>query len=422
MGRPGQSQSLVNLGHWPIEAIDGPRVRVNGRWLLSFASTNYLGLADHPAVVEAMVSTARSWGPSLGLPRQLGEDRLTRNLETALSQLVGQERALVFPSTTHVALDVLPMLAGHGGIVFVDNEAYPISLEGVNAAQRKGALVSLFNHQDPHDLLLALQKNASVSRKVIVCDGVYGVEGRVAPLSRFVQLAHSFEATVYVDDAHGIGLLGRNRSDYAPYGRGGGGTPLIFGISAENIVHVASLGKAFGIPLAFVAGPSDFIRKLWVRAPSFSHSSPPALPLIAGAIAALKVNAVDGDLLRRRLLETVTRFRNNLDQAGITLANRSYLPVQSILFANRQNGIAINRELIRSGILAVLQHDPRGILPGAALRFVISANHTWSDVDQITSALSRILRPIHLKDIAGAARMKSVAAQPSGIGMAGISL
>ena len=166
----------------PIAAVAGPRVRVRGCWVLNFASTNYLGLSRDPQVVSAMVRAAITWGVSLATPRVLAVDGLTARLGIEIARLVGQEQALVFPSTTHAALDVLPLLAGRGGVIFVDERAYPLSLEGAYGATRGGAQVRHFPHDDYRALAIMLRDHARLRDKVVVCDGVYPAHGQPAAL------------------------------------------------------------------------------------------------------------------------------------------------------------------------------------------------------------------------------------------------
>ena len=375
----------------PIEAVAGARVRVHGRWLLNFASTNYLGLGQDPRTLKSISRAAPTWGVSLGMPRLFATDRLTARLETEIAALVEQDSALVFPSTTHIALDVLPLLAGPNGVLFVDEWAYPISLEGAHAAARRGARIYRFPHNDYQALSKALQAHANVPDNVIVCDGVYSAGGRPAALRGIVRAARTFDAVVYVDDAHGIGVLGKNPTNNMPYGRGGEGTPLYLGITPGNVVHVGSLSKAFGTPVAFVAGPTGFVNYLRATAAAHVHSSPPALPVLAAALGALQAHADSGEMLRRRLLNRVRRFRDTLARAGVRVRANRLFPIQTLHFARPQDAETAGRELRRMGIWAVLQFNPPDHPNGGVLRFILSAHHKEADVDKAVAAISRTL-------------------------------
>jgi len=376
----------------PIAAVAGPRVRVRGRWVLNFASTNYLGLSRDMRVVSAMVRAAITWGVSLATPRVLAVDDLTTRLETAIARLVGQERALVFPSTTQVALDVLPLLAGCGGVIFADEWAYPLSLEGAYAATRGGAQVCHFPHDDYRALAIMLRDHAAFRDKIVVCDGVYPAHGRLAALREIERAARMYDAVVYVDDAPGIGLLGAHPTARMPYGYGGGGTLHHLGVPPGRVVHVGSLSQAFGVPVAFVAGPARFIAYLRDTSATYTHSSPPALPVLAAALAALHVHAVRGALLRERLAGHVRHFRAGLAHTGRLPDSHSLFPIQMLYFDTEQAAETAGRELLRRDIWAVLQYQPPERPAGAALRLVLTAAHDEADIQEAIAAIVDVLR------------------------------
>jgi 8-amino-7-oxononanoate synthase len=376
----------------PVAAVAGPRVRVHGRWLLNFASTNYLGLSQDPRVLRAISRAVPTWGTSLGMPRLFATDRLTARLETEIANLVGQEGALVFPSTTHLALDLLPLLAGPNGALFVDEWAYPISLQGAHVAAQRGARIHRFPHNDYQALARALQARASIPDKVIVCDGVYPARGQPASLREIAGIARTFDAVVYVDDAHGIGVLGSSPTREMPYGRGGGGTLRHLNVAPGNIVHVGSLSKAFGVPVAFVAGPAGFINYLRATAATYIHSSPPAIPVLAAALGALRIHAICGETLRHRLANRVRRFRGGLASASLRLPANRLFPIQTLRFMTPRHAEAAARELRRMGVWAVLQLRPPDHPKGGVLRFVFSARHQEADIDEAIVAISHTLR------------------------------
>jgi 8-amino-7-oxononanoate synthase len=377
-----------------ISRADGPRVRVDGRWVLNFAASHYLGLGQDPRVTAAMAQAAAG-GISLGMPRALGAAALTERVEAALAALVGQERALVFPSTTHVAHDVLPLLAGQSGMLFVDERAYPISLDGALVAARAGDRLVRFPHNDPVALERLLRPHMTEQDNVIVCDGIYPLGGRVAPLRAFVALAERYGAAVYVDDAHGIGILGEEPSAMMPFGYGGGGTPRQLQVEKGSIVHVGGLGKAFGVPVAFVAGPERFIDHLRLTAGTFVHSSPPATPILAAALAALQVHDREGDDLRRHLASLVRRFRNGLRHVGLEPEPASLFPIQSLNLPSGAMATVAAATLRRQGIWPVLQLAPPEQPAAGAIRFVLTALHQVADVDEAVAAIARTWHSVH---------------------------
>jgi 8-amino-7-oxononanoate synthase len=371
-----------------ITKAQGPFARVDGRWVLNFATSDYLGLGQDPRVTAAMAQAAAG-GISLGMPRALGAAALTGRLETAIAALVGQERALVFPSTTHIALDVLPLLAGQSGMLFVDERAYPISLDGALVAARVSDRLVRFPHNDPEALERLLRPHWSVQDNVIVCDGIYPLGGRVAALRAFAALAERYGATIYVDDAHGIGILGEEPSAMMPLGFGGGGTPRQLQVGKGSIVHVGGLGKGFGVPVAFVAGPERFIDHVRLTVGTFVHSSPPATPILAAALAALQVHDREGDDLRRHLVALVRRFRNGLRRAGLEPEPASVFPIQSLRLPSSAMATIAASTLRRQGIWPLLQLASPEQPAGGAIRFVLTALHQTADIDEAVAAIAR---------------------------------
>jgi 8-amino-7-oxononanoate synthase len=243
-----------------VEAVRARRIRVGDQWLVSFVSASYLGLEQDVRVKRAVCRALDSWGFSLAIPRRLARDRITAQLEHAIAGFVCQPAALVFPSTTHAALDLLPALATPSGAIFVDVRAYPTSLEGVHAAERRGARVYWIRHNDPSALQTALRAGVRARHKIVVCAGVYPEGAEAAPLREYADLASTFGAFLYIDDSHGIGIFGKGPATaHYPYGRGSGGLTRFLRLQPGRVVVGGTLGKATGVPIAFVAGPTPLM-------------------------------------------------------------------------------------------------------------------------------------------------------------------
>lgn len=380
------------LARQRITAVAGSHVKIGGRWVLNFTSSTYLGLHRHPLVRHALAGAAATGSSSLGIPRVLGVDGTTGRLEAQIARLVRQDRALVFASTTHLALDVLPLLAGSRGTIVIDERAYPLSFQGAFAAGRHGAAIVRFAHNDPAALQQTLQTQDHRRPIVIVCDGVYAAGGYPAALRPFERLARRYRAMLYLDDAHGIGVLGARPAPDRAYGLGGAGTPAYSGIEAGALVHVGSLSKAFGVPLAFVAGPSRVIEQAEATASSFVHASPPAPPIVAAASAVLHVHAMLGAATRRRLLHRVLHFRAGLRGCGGFSLGPSMFPLQTLYFETPQAALVVACELRAHDIWPVVQLNPPDHPVGGALRFAITALHTPAEIDRAVVATSSALR------------------------------
>jgi 8-amino-7-oxononanoate synthase len=228
------------------------------------------------------------------MPRVLASDRITANLELAIARFVDQEEAIIMPSTTHVALDVLPLLTRPPTVILVDTGAYPTLLEGVSAARRAGARTYTFAHNDPDALQGAMRGIEDKVRKIIVCNGVYPEGGHAAPLRQFSRIACSAAALLYVDDSHGIGILGAGPPMPAtPYGTGGGGLLRWLGVRSDRILLAGTLGKALGVPVAFVAGSKRVIDRVRSASKAFVHSSPQSIHNVTAALEDFRLKELE---------------------------------------------------------------------------------------------------------------------------------
>jgi 8-amino-7-oxononanoate synthase len=379
----------TGLVQQPVGAVDGRRVRVGDEWVLSFASASYLGLEQDARVKRAVCQAVDSWGFSLAMPRLLARDRVTTELEAAIARFTGQPAALVFPSTTHAALDLLPLLSTSLGAIFVDAWTYPTNWEGVHAAQRRGTRVYAFPHNDASALGSAMRAAANSRRKVVVCNGIYPEGGGAAPLREYAKLADHFGAILYVDDSHGIGVFGEGRptKEY-PYGRGGGGLLRSLGPLPGPTILVATLTKALGIPVAFVAGPRSLLNYVQSVSDTFAHSSPPSMATVAAALEALRIQAVEGDFRRRRLANLVRQLRSGLRAGGFDVTSNGLFPIQTVRFPSIAEAQEAGRFLRDRGIWPVLQLRPPDYPDGGVLRFYITALHNASDVERAARVLA----------------------------------
>ena len=379
----------TGLVQQPVGAVQGRRVAVGDRWVVSFASASYLGLEQDARVKRAVCQAVGSWGFSLAMPRLLARDGITAELETAIAQFTSQPAALLFPSTTHAALDLLPLLSTPCGAIFLDAWTYPTNLEGVRAAERRGARAYRFPHNEASALGSAMRAAANARRKVVVCNGIYPEGGGAAPLREYAKLADHFGAILYVDDSHGIGVFGEGAATKEhPYGRGGGGLLRYLGPLPGHTILVATLSKALGIPVAFVAGPRSLLKCVQNVSDTFAHSSPPSMATVAAALEALRIQAVEGDLRRLWLANLVSRFRSEAGGSDAEISSKGLFPIQTVHFPSIAETQEAGRFLRGRGIWPVLQFRPPDYPDGGVLRFYITALHTASDVERAARVLA----------------------------------
>jgi 8-amino-7-oxononanoate synthase len=248
-----------------IEEIDGRRIRVGERWLIDFASCNYLGLDLDREVIEAIPAYLDRWGTHPSWSRMLGNPALYPQIEGRLTELLGAPDSLLLPTLTHIHASVIPVLASDGTI-FVDSRAHKTIWDGCVAARAHGATVVRYAHDDPEALERLLHRHPKPPRLVCM-DGINSMTGNPPRLPEFVALARTNDALLYVDDAHGFGVVGeRDREETSPYGRRGNGVVRHLGESYDHLVLTGGFSKAYSSLLAFIACPPELKRLLKNRA------------------------------------------------------------------------------------------------------------------------------------------------------------
>src|SRR5437867_5524367 len=239
-----------------IDEIDGRMIRIGEHWLADFASCNYLGLDLDRSVIDAIPAYLDHWGTHPSWSRLLGSPVLYEQLESELTELVGAEDTLALPTITLIHMTVIPILAG-SGTIFLDGRAHKTIYDGCSVARGHGATVFRFTHADPEHLERLLQADTEPPR-LICMDGVNSMTGNAPDVAAFARLAREHDALLYVDDAHGFGVIGeRGPGELCDYGMRGNSIVRHVGETYENIVLVAGLSKAYSSLLAFVAGPTE---------------------------------------------------------------------------------------------------------------------------------------------------------------------
>jgi len=291
-----------------IDSLDGPWATVDGQRLLVMGSNNYLGLAAHPTVVAAAQEAEGRWGAgATGSRLTTGSFALHEELEAALAALKGSEAALLFTSGYLAATGTIPALAGRGDLILSDALNHACLIDGCRLS---GAEVRIFRHADAEHVCELLTDRASFRRCLIVTDGVFSMDGDIAPLPDLHRLSREHNAWLMVDDAHATGVLGPN----------GGGTAEHFGLHPGDIIHMGTLSKALGTQGGFIAGPSVLIDYLQNRARSFIFDTALAPGATGAAIAALKI--VRNEPERRMRLQTNSRMLREIVGANRSLRNR----------------------------------------------------------------------------------------------------
>jgi 8-amino-7-oxononanoate synthase len=358
------------------EANNPTGVIVAGRRLVNFCSNDYLGLSRHPQVAAAMSEVALRDGPGSGASHLVtGHGREHEALEEELAAFVGCERALLFSTGYMANLAAITTFADRGDLVLLDRLSHA-SL--IDAALLSGARFKRYVHCDVAAALHAMPDEHTSDQAVIIAtDGVFSMDGDVAPLPELVKLAHDHEAWLVVDDAHGVGVLGAS----------GRGTLEHFGLSTDAAsLLVGTLGKAFGTFGAFIAGTDSVIELLVQKARTYIYTTALPPPVAAATRTSLAV-ARRESWRRERVLSLTQRFRSAAEQLSIPLMP-SVTPIQPVLLGNADTALAASRRLFDAGFWVTAIRPPTVPSGEARLRITLSAAHTEAQVDALVDALS----------------------------------
>jgi 8-amino-7-oxononanoate synthase len=351
---------------------------VDGRAVVDFCGNDYLGLADHPRVVDAFRRAAAAHGVgSRSAHLVCGHGREHEALEEALAAFTGRPRALLFSTGYMANLGVVAALAGRGDPVFEDRLDHASLLDGARLA---GARLRRYRHADPAALAARLAAEPP-GRALVATDGVFSMDGDVAPLPGLAGAARAAGAALIVDDAHGIGVLGpRGRGSLEHHGLGLDDVPVLVG----------TFGKALGTFGAFVAGSATLVEALIQFARTYVYTTAPPQALAAAARAALTL--VDEEAWRRDALrERVERFRTGAIQLGLPVSP-SPTPIQPVVVGDAARAVEASAALLDQGYLVTAIRPPT-VPPGAArLRVTLSARHAPAQIDGLLEALAG-LRP-----------------------------
>ncbi|HSD60377.1 MAG TPA: 8-amino-7-oxononanoate synthase [Burkholderiales bacterium] len=358
-----------------LEGAQGPRVRVDGRELLAFCSNDYLGLANHPALIQAAQEGAERYGVGSGASHLItGHQAAHHRLEEELAVVAGLPRALLFSTGYMANLGVASALLGRGDALFADRLNHA-SLN--DAAVLSRARLMRFPHGDLEALGRQLAASKAM-RKLVATDAVFSMDGDIADLPRLLDLAERYDAWLLVDDAHGFGVLGE----------GGRGTLAHFGLRSSRIVYMATLGKAAGVFGAFAAGEPELVEYLAQRARSYIYTTATP-PLLAHALSRSLALIREEGWRREHLRELVARLRAGVAGLPWKLLP-SETPIQPLMIGASRDAVELSRRLRERGILVPAIRPPTVPQGTARLRVSLSAAHAPEDVDRLVAALSEV--------------------------------
>lgn len=361
-----------------IDGPQGPLLHADGCELLSFCSNDYLGLANHPEVIAALKRGADEYGVGSGAAHLVnGHSRAHHALEEELTTFTGRPRALLFSTGYMANLGVVSTLAGAGDALFEDRLNHASLLD---AGLLSRARLSRYTHADATALEAKLH-DSKASEKLVLTDGVFSMDGDIAPLPELAAAAKRHEAWLMVDDAHGIGVLGEN----------GAGSLEHFGLGIDQVpILMGTLGKGVGTFGAFVAGSHDLIEYLinTARPYIYTTATPPAIA--EATRASLRLVQTEG-WRREKLQALIARFRQGATQLGLSLMD-SPTPIQPLLVGDAGEALRLSGALLERGIMISAIRPPTVPEGTARLRITLSAAHSEEQIDRLLGSLEEVCR------------------------------
>lgn len=364
-----------------LSSAQGAWLVVDGQRVLNFCSNNYLGLADHPRIVQAARQAVEDYGVGPAAVRTIaGTMDLHLKLEERLAAFKGVDSAITFQSGFNANLGCIPALVGRGDAIFSDELNHASIIDGSRLSR---AEIVRYAHCDAGDLKRALgEKRAEFNRALVITDGVFSMDGDVAPLDEIYEVSQAYEAVLMVDDAHGEGVLGN----------GGRGIVDHYGLHGKVDVEIGTLSKAFGVVGGVVAGNPLVVEWLSQRGRPFLFSSAMTVPDVAACLAAVDILEESTELVDK-LWENTRYFKDEMRRLGFD-TGMSTTPITPVMLGEAPVAQEFSRELFSAGVFAMAIGFPTVPRGKARIRVMISAAHEREDLDQGLAAFASVGRKL----------------------------
>lgn len=351
-----------------IGSPQGAWIIVDGKKVLNLCSNNYLGFANHPTLREKAKEAIEKFGVGPAAVRTIaGTMTLHHELEKKLAEFKGAEATITFQSGFNANLATIPALVGREDAIFSDELNHASIIDGSRLSR---ATIIRYNHNNPSDLEKKLKEEGpKYRRKLVVTDGVFSMDGDIAPLPEIAEIAEKYDAIMMVDDAHGEGVLGK----------GGRGIVDHFGLHGKVDIEVGTLSKAFGVVGGYVAGSKEMIEFLRQKARPFLFSSAVTPPDVAASIAAVEI-LTESDELVQKLWDNAKYFKENMKALGFD-TGKSQTPITPVMLVEAKTAQEFSKRLFDEGIFAQAIGYPTVPRGKARIRVMISATHTRDDLD-----------------------------------------
>jgi len=376
-----KAQGMYNIIR-TIESAVGAWTVVDGKRVLNMCSNNYLGFANDPELKAAAIRAIEEYGVGPAAVRSIaGTMALHRELERKLAEFKGCEDAVTFQSGFCANLATIPLIAGPGAVIFTDELNHASIIDGCRLTKAERVI---YPHRDVDFLAKALEERKSAPVKLIVTDGVFSMDGDLAPLPKIVELAERYEALVMVDDAHGEGVLGSH----------GRGIVDHFGLHGRVDIEVGTLSKAFGVMGGYVAGKREIVEFLRQRGRPFLFSSAATPADVAACIAAVDI-LMRSDERVKRLWENARYFKTKMVELGFDIG-QSQTPITPVMLGEAHTAWEFSKMLFEEGVFAQAITYPTVPKGKARIRVMVSAIHTKEDLDFALDAFAKVGRKLRV--------------------------
>jgi 7-keto-8-aminopelargonate synthetase-like enzyme len=360
---------------------------VNGQRVVNFGSDSFLGLDQDPRVQEAIAHGVKRWGAHNGASRAFSCVRSNAEAEDKIAAWLGTEAALIYPSVSLANMGAIPGLVGKRDVLVVDEHAHNSIHEGAKIAKANGVPLLQFSHCDPVDLRRVLRDEGGDYRVAVVAiDGVYSMTGALPPLAALNEVCLGHRAVLYVDDAHGTGVLGAH----------GRGTVLEALGTYANTLVIGSLSKGFSCMGAFIGCPEPFKRLLKMRSNTYIFGGPVAPPYLDAVCVVCDIlRSGEYELLSRRLHSNLDRLTSGAEQLGLAVLGGK-TPIISVLVGDEAATLRAGHFLFEQGYYVQSVTFPAVPYHAGVLRMQVNANHTTAAIDGLVAALAALKEVIPL--------------------------
>jgi acyl transferase domain-containing protein/7-keto-8-aminopelargonate synthetase-like enzyme/acyl carrier protein/SAM-dependent methyltransferase len=373
--------------------LKGRRAKIDGQWYIDYGSCNYLGFDWHPYIMDAVRPALAQWGVHPPWSRTVASPQIYQELEIKLAELVEAPYVDVFPTVTLLNMGLMPELIGPEDTLFIDQYAHNCLQRAAALCHERGSRIVVFRHNDVAYLERKMKEVSLSSKKLVVVDGIYSLDGTHAPLPELVELGKRYNAWIMVDDSHGFGVIGEQPSSEFPYGKRGNGIAKYYDLDygRDGIIYVGQLSKAYSTMGGFVAYGDPMIKTAVQNAFSMVFSGPLPTASLATGIAGIEINEREGDKARAMILDRTRLLIHGLHELGYTIDSLPDSHLIRVTLGAQPTSVEFLRKLmVDERIIVTPAVYPAVEWTNTGLRFMVTALHTEEDITETLASMKKL--------------------------------